>query len=503
MLWGIASTLTAWAQEPDVEPAPVEARIGLVLVSTFQPEVSAGGPPPSAEASRLEAAVATRVSQSHPMLPMARVPPFEAQGYGADVYMLGCPPDNYPGCALVVGQKAQVDWVLGATLRRESDEFDDQATVLVLDVHIVDVANANEVASFGVLVDPDEEEQIVEGIGQVLDELLRSSYAGDDLRERTDPDEVARARAQREAVASSLAALETRLGRPVRSSASGRIEPARVTREALAEYDERDDAPPWERLGLKEGEYVRFANSGMNVAEWREAGRGRFSKILLRGSVGYGPGPWHQRYEGQVLLSDQNLEPVDQAQLLEVTRGSSLLGDLEAGFGLTPFLDVTFAAAARSGTTAYSQDEQVVNRPAVRPPTVTTFAMTTWQVGARATFAPFPRWRARPTAGIGIGWWAGAGTPATERFPALEAPNALLLEVLPGVEVDADGPLAFTLRGVYSQALASVYVRQTRVGDALLAAPPAASEPPGPGFAVMGGILVRIGPLVKSSPVRP
>lgn len=503
MFWGIASSLVAGAQDLDAE-APVEARIGLVLVSTFQPEGNEGADPPAADAARLEAAVATRIAQSHPLLPMSRVPSFETQEYGADVYMLGCPPGKYAGCALVVGQRASVDWVLGATLRREVDEFeDDEGPLLILEVHIVDVFNTNEVASFGVLVDPTREEDVVEGIGQVFDELLRNTYPGGDLRDTTDPEEVARARAQREAVANSLAALEARLGRPVRSEASGRVEPQRVTRDDLAEYDDRDDAPPWERLGLEQGEYVRFANSGMNVEEWRAAGRGRFSNILIRGSAGYGPGPWQERYESQVLLSDTNLSPVDQAQLLEVIRGGSLVGEVEVGFGVAPFLDLGFAAVARGTEISVSLDEQVQNRPPVRPPVTTTDTLTTWQFGARATFAPFPRWRARPTLGAGIGWWAGVGTPATERFEALDAPAALFVEGLPGVEVDLDGPLVFIVRGVYSQPLVSTFVVETREGKPLLTEPPASSGPPGPGWAVTGGVLLRIGPLVKSSPRHP
>lgn len=496
MVWGIAWSWSALAQP--TEEQPVVARIGLVLVSTFQPS----GPETAPDAERLSEAVARRVAQSHPVLPMSHVPLFETQGYAADVYMLGCPPGHYAGCGLVVGQRADADWVLGATVRRDPDEFDPNETVLVMTVHVVDVRGANEVASFGLIVDPAREEDAVDGVGGVLDELLRSDLTTLDLRDTTDPVAVARAAAHREFVTASLATLERRLGVPIRPAPPVPIEPEKITRDDTAEYDQRDDTPPWVRAGLSERAWIRFSNSGDDLETWRADGNGRFTKILLRGSVGYGRGPWSERYEGQVLLSDQDLQPVDAAQLLEVTGAGSIAGDVEVGFGVAPVLDLAVTLGARSGSTEYSVDEQVQNRPAIRPPSATTLSTGTWQYGVRAQLAPFPRWPARPTLGIGVARWSGAGTPATDRFPALEAPVAWLVEVLPGAEVDLDGTFALTARAVYARPVVAAMVRETRSGDPLLSDPPAASGPAPAGVAFQVGVLVRVGPWASPSPDR-
>jgi hypothetical protein len=214
-----------------------------------------------------------------------------------------------------------------------------------------------------------------------------------------------------------------------------------------------------------------------------------------------GGGPWHQSYTGEVLLSAENLEPVDAVQLLEVRSASSMVGDLEVGFGVAPFLDVAFAAAVRNGVTDYALDEDVQDQIAV-PSRPESFPMSTWQKGVRAQVAPFPRWPARPTGGLGLAFWSGSGIPESFRFPRLEPPRATLLEVLPGVEADATPIVALSLRGLLSIPLTSQYVRTTEIGEPLMTERPTPAADRGIGFAVQAGLLLRLGP-VWGDRVRP
>jgi hypothetical protein len=123
--------------------------------------------------------------------------------------------------------------------------------------------------------------------------------------------------------------------------------------------------------------------------------------------------------------------------------------------------------------------------------------MSSWQLGARVGFAPFPRWPARPTAAVGIASWKGAGIRINERFPRLDAPTATFVELVPGFEVDAAEAAAPFLRVAVAVPVGGASFRQTREGDDLLEDAPGPIGEHGPGITVQAGMLVRIGPLFR------
>ncbi|MEZ4240977.1 MAG: hypothetical protein R3F59_33430, partial [Myxococcota bacterium] len=415
LAWGSA----AWAQEPG--PAEVY-NADSVLVATFEVERDEV----AGDAERLRALLLERIRRTNDLVPMDAVPRFEPQGYGGDEYMRSCPPGEYAGCALVIGQRAGVDRVVGAVVRREPDPIEDDVTVLMMTVHVVDVHEAREAASFGLLVPPDRERETLDGVGNVFDDVVRGDYELRDLREHgPSEEEEALAEARAERVAESLATLEQDLGVAVRSEAVGWIRP-RVTQQDLAAMRDGEEIPPWKRVGMDETEYLRFVNSGQDLVSWRQQGWGRFGRVLLRASASGGNGPWHQAYEGQVLRSNVDLQPIQKVQYLEVVNAASGGMELEAGFGVAPWIDLTVAAAFRTGATSYAVGDYVEGQfqPPRRPQRI---AMSTWQFGVRGQFAPFPRWRARPTLGVGVARWSGGGIPDTALFERLQAPNAVFL----------------------------------------------------------------------------
>ncbi|MEQ1565638.1 MAG: hypothetical protein ABMA64_08375, partial [Myxococcota bacterium] len=277
----------AWAQE---EPVAATFNADRVLVATFQAE----DPESEADAARLFEQMVAAVGARNELVPMSEVPRFEPQDYGADLYMRGCPPTRYAGCALVVGQRVDTDRVLGATVRRDPDEFEAGATVLVLTVHVVDVVEAREIATFGIPVPPDREAATLAGVARVFDDIVRGDYELRDLRpEGPSADEQRLEQERKDRLAASLAALETELGTAVRSGDAGWID-VKLTRADLADYTSRDEPPPWDRMDLTPGAWLRYANSGMDLETWRRTGAGRFGKVLLRAGGGFGGGPWHQ-----------------------------------------------------------------------------------------------------------------------------------------------------------------------------------------------------------------
>lgn len=490
---GVLGLSVPWVASAE-EPAADEFTYDRVLISTFQAEDEASQP----DAVRLHDAIDARFRQNHQVVGMSEVPVFEVQGYGGEMYMIGCPPGQYPGCALVVGQRTDVDWVVGGTVRSEPDEFDPKLRVTLLQIHVVDVREAREVASFGMPVPPDREADAIEGIARVYLDVVKGEYELKDLRGDEKPEAASQLdEARREILAQSLSELEDQLGTAVKAAAVGRLEPAKVTREDLAAYADRDDVAPWERLGMSQPEYLRFANSGMSIDAWRLEGQGRFGRILLRAGGGFGSGPWHQSYTGQILLSDQTLQPVAAVQVLELVNEGSGSGDFELGFGVASFAEVALTVGMHTGQTRYLLDEDVQNQVAV-PGKEIRYAMTSWAWGARVGLAPFPRWPARPTLGLGLVSWKGSGIPESDRFARLDAPKLTLLQVLPGAEVDASPVVGLFVRVAAELPIGGVTVRETRDGADLLPNAPVASDASGGGYTVQAGIQLRLGPLFRT-----
>jgi hypothetical protein len=483
---------------PVAPEGPAAQSFDSLLVTTVQPE----GPEWAADAEALEALLVARFGVTNPLVPMSAVPFFDVHGYDGRTYLLGCPPGRYAGCALVIGQRTGVDRTVGATIRRDPDPAEPGGSLRTATFHIVDIGDGREVVSVEVPMPAGQDEAVISGVIGLFDEVVRGDHVFEDRREGTDGAPRGLSDARREQIAKALDRLEEKLGTAVVSEVEAEIARPKLTRADLDEYRARDDQPPWERVGMSPGEYLRFANSGRTFEDWRRSGWGRATSLLLRVGVGGGQGPWSQRYVGQVLLSDQNLQPVDSAELLEVVRSGGLNADFEVGVGVLPFLELDFAAGVRPGSNGYQYDEDVQGQIAL-PTDPSTVPITTWQLGGRVHFAPFPRWLARPTLGAGVAVWAGAGLPAQGSFDRIDAPTATFLEVLPGLEVTATPHVV-----PFARMLASVPVAGTtrveRDGGAGLVAKPTPTGDPGAGLGVQVGLQVRLGPVVKPpTAVRP
>ncbi|MEM6931849.1 MAG: hypothetical protein AAF602_33260 [Myxococcota bacterium] len=362
--------------------APAEEDPARVLVTTLQTL------PPTkewseAEVAGLEEALRQAFADHHAVVSLDEVPPFQVHGYGPELYMKSCPPGRYAGCALVIGQRSGAPWAVGGTLTEVVDELDGTRST-VLKVAIVDVERTVELARFSVVFRPEDQDAIAAGIVRLFDELRPTAAELRDLRDEGGPGGLSAE--DRARLAASLDALETELGVPIASEVTVR-EPERVTRESLDAVRGREGPTPWERLDMRERQYIRFVNSGQDLEVWRRAARGRQGQILVRLSAGANSGPWHQNAEGQVLRSGFDLEPVHLVQFVEAVPGSTATGTLELGFGVLPFLDLSVTAARRSSRATVERDEDVQGQaPIPTDPDIFAFGTTLW--GGRITLAP-------------------------------------------------------------------------------------------------------------------
>ncbi len=462
-----------------------------MVLTTVQPLSGAT----AADAERAFQLLDERFRRTTPVIGMTEVPRFEAQGYGADEYLRVCPPDQYAGCALVVAQRTDATWAVGATVAPGPAAADPAAPApLSVTVFFIDVLSAEIVARFEIALGTEQDAAIIDGIAAAYDEMVQGAYDQRDLRDTEDPAaREARRKAQAAAVAASLAVLERQLGDVVRGDVVGNITPPKVTRAELDALDTREEVAPWERVGMSKGEYRRYANSGDSLLVWRREANGRFGQLIARVAAGGGTGATSQRYESLVLL-DATLEPIHLVQLNEVARGGTGAFDLELGLGVAPWVEITGALGFRTGKLTTLVDDDVEGQAAI-PGSPSTQALNTRQLGVRAAFVPGNHWPVRPMIGAGLALWRGVSVQGTERQPAMARPTALLFEVLPGVEVQASPRVNLFARGVIGLPVGGTGGSFEETGAGLPDPPQPASAVARGGVAAQAGVTLRVGPV--------
>lgn len=486
MTWWWSLVPLAGAQTPEADPALEPAR---VLVTTLQ----ALDERPEGDVAALYEALARAFADHHRLVGLEEVPPFRVHGYGPELYMQSCPPGKYSGCALVLGQRVGAPWAVGGTLERREDGFDG-SEFDVLEVVLVDVERSVELARVSLtLPKPGETEPsrqvpaLMAGIVQLFDDLRPTVSEVRDLR---DTDDFGQDAATRARIAEALRAIEEELGTAVSAEVTVR-EPERVTRASLEAYRNREGPTPWDRLDMRESEWVRYQNSGDDLETWRRAQRGRIGQVVVRLTAGPSRGPWHQNVEGVLLRSSFDLEPVHTVQYVEAVRGSTAVGALEVGFGVWRGLDLSFVVSRRSARASVVREDITQGRPDVPDdPAITTWGLT--QIGGRATLAPF--WLhapARPLLVVGLTGWRGRAVPEEDAFPRLDAPRLTVAEVLVGGEVDTSPSFGLTVRGGIDVPLGGRWVAFTNEG-AGIEDPPVPSGLQPLGWTVQLGFQVRI-----------
>lgn len=482
--------------------APVVAQdtfaLDPVYVSRFQPAT----PAVDAEAERVRTLLEDRLRSQFVMIERKDVPAFP--DYSAEVYLVSCPAEKTLGCAFVVGARAEAEWVVTGAVAPDGEE-------LRVTVSFVDVVESRIVFSFDVALHEDDEAAFGDGVADLLDKLVRGAGAETDLRGEieTPLEKAEREEKEREMLAASLAGMQSELDVMARQVEDTRIEAPKLTARDMQQYADRDDVPPWQRIGMNESEYVRYRNSGRTLNDWRVLARGRAARPILSLGIGTAAGPWGQEFDGRRALDDATLTVVEVDEYQELDNGTGLVADLEASFGVHRWIEVGFAASFRNSPYQFLFHKEVENEPApVDAPSTT--RTSSWQLGGRAHFVPMSTWAFRPTGTVGIGVWKGSRLDqviATESIPQgivpLPAPSLVLLELGPGGEVDLGPNLTLFAKGLLELPVVATAYHEHQEGAALLATRGSPDGTWGAGLQLTAGVRVRLGPLWQSDSDAP
>lgn len=450
----------AWAQ------VPVTIQADQVVVTPIQPMT----PGIESEAARLDAILKQALEGAYELVPFESIEGFDEYVSATD-YLMSCPGGQYSGCQLVLAQRADADWSIGGTLVPVGEDLG-AGDQLELNVVVVDVHGSREVMAFGVVVGGGTDDQaVLSGVAGVFAQVLNGLAQEVDVRGEMDDPAAARDFEKRREtlIANSLARLESEQGVMVREEAVRELDAEKVRSKDFDDFDQREDAAPWERLDMSKFQYVHFQNLDISVQDFRWRMRGRLAQILLRVNFGGGPGPWGMHHEGRWLVGTSGtsgFQNIEVHQYQEVRRSGSSTVQFELGFGLAPFLEASFAYGLRNAQFSFRFDQDVDGEPSlVDNPSISTGRTT--QIGGRLLFAPLPTYQVRPTLSAGFFAWNGSNiVPSQDPLITLGSPSSTFIEVAPGAEISAGRHLNLFARVPIEIPLDGTYIDQYQTGVA-------------------------------------
>lgn len=272
------------------------------------------------------------------------------------LYLESCPPGNEVGCAFVVAEVARAEYALTGTV----DTVGEASRVEVV---IIDVLDSREVISFQADLGAGDDEVFAEGVSRVLTAVIKGEAGRqDDIRIEEDPDAEADEEARRAEVRRQLDQLAAEIGdvTTLTTREQMAIERPRVTTSDLTAKMEEEGAKPWDRLDMSPREYMRYKNSRMSLAEWRQQAMGRQGQLIVRAGLQVGTGPSHGEYYGIFARSDVTLSVVEAYSYQAVTSGSGFGASGSVSYGILPFLEAGVHLGTLSGRYGVLIDSYVV-----------------------------------------------------------------------------------------------------------------------------------------------
>lgn len=383
----------------------------------------------------------------------------------AETYLSSCPAGEEVGCAFVVGEVARAEFALTGTV----DTVDGASRVEVV---IIDVLESREVISFQADLAVGDDTVFAEGVARVLVAVVKGEAGrSDDIRAEDDP-MVDTEEAQRQAeIAAQLDQLSTELGDVTTLSTRTEmvIERPRYTTADLTEKMEEEGVKPWERLGMKPREYLRYKNSGASLSRWRQLALGRQGQVLVRIGANLGTGPTHGEYYGLYSRSDQNLNVIEAYSYQAVTSGSGFGFSGSFSYGLLPFLEVGAIAGGMSGRygvlidSYVVGDEHTLGEPEDR-------SNQTWYFGPQVLGSLLPTSVVRPVVGVEGVYLLGTTVTSRYQLPveelsAFTRPGLVLVGGRVGVELRVADQLDLFLHLPFGAVVAGKSSETSRVGS--------------------------------------
>lgn len=394
----------------------------------------------------------------------------------AALYYEGCPAGEELGCQFVIGEVAGVDRVVSG-----------RVTVLAQDryqvaVTILNVPHADLEYEYALKLGAGEEALLARSVVLALDMLRRAELLApyEDALDADEARRLAMEEAETEEERRVVARME--LGDVheddlTRAEEAARPVQERVTEEQVREIRESEGVVrEWEDLGIREGQYLSYKNSGLEFDRWRWRWAGHRLQILASVNFGFIGGATGLRYYGGYLLDPQLAGAVDQYSWQVVDQGQSFTVGFSAGVGILRNLDIEVGAwwsRSHVNTRLFSGDtecptpgdvdcqrSELVPSPTNHAPSgLVPSTVNLWggEVMVRYFILTVPV--VRPTVGAGISWilypdlYNDPSIPDSEETPAV--PDEYItfprlvefgVQLEPGVQVDIGKHLGIFLR---------------------------------------------------------
>ena len=436
MLWSLPAAGQAFVDPVD---DMLDGGPATVFVAPFQPRNAAAAGLAGMMSSFLEAEL-MRLPDLN-IIPLDDVP--AVHDMSATLYLDSCPPGKQVGCAFVVGQGGGADYALTGTVQSDAEGSR-------VEISIIDVRSSREAMSFVAVLDVGEDERFAEGVASVLFAVVRGEAGRvEDIRDMS----VASA-PDYSAAAAQLAQLSSELG-DIQASAKPTgtvIVPPMVTVEEISERMEREGVKPWERLGLNPDEYLRWKNSGEDLATWRSRHDGRKQKLIVRAGLGFLNGPMNGLYRGILATKIDNGQgtPVEGYSWQAMLSGSGFASEFALGYGITPELEAGVMMGFASGQ-YQTRFEEIVYDINTGDPIESgdnpdfKYTNSNFFVGPYLQYVFRPANRFRPLAGLGMLHWVGDTVDSKEKVKeglgTFDTPTLLILQARGGVELQVSKQL--------------------------------------------------------------
>jgi len=343
-------------------------------------------------------------------------------------YMLGCLPDEFVGCAFVVGKSGEVTYSVAGTVAPLERGYE-------IDFRIIEISTAREVFQLSTQMTEGNEDIFAETVSRTLTGIIDGTIGKEvDMRTEEDVD----SGPNEEEVAAMDEFTQTEGGA---ESVEERVE-IEVDETVLTEADieymmQMEGSKEWDRLGMKPKEYLVYFNSGMSLARWKALNKGRRGQLLIRGDLGVANGLYNGKYYGRIAKSNIDLSPIDLYAWQTLERGSGLDVTGSVSYGLLPELDVGIMGGVTTGSFDLDIHSFVIGQFSAVPPS-TSYATSTSYVGLQALYTPLVMPRVRPVVGGQIVQYRSSNLNFNfggEVYPTFTPSNYTTLEVLLGGEV--------------------------------------------------------------------
>ena len=346
----------------------------------------------------------------------------------ASDYMLGCLPDEFVGCAFVVGKSGGVTYSVAGTvtpLERGSE----------IDFRIIEVATAREVFQLLTQVTEGNEDIFAETVSRTLTGIIDGTI-GKEVDMRTE-EEVDTGPNEEEVAAMDAFTQSEGGAETVEERVEIEIDETVLTEADIEYMMQMEGSKEWDRLGMKPKEYLVYFNSGMSLARWKALNRGRRGQLLIRGDLGVANGLYNGKYYGRIAKSNIDLSPIDLYAWQTLDRGSGLDVTGSISYGFLPELDVGVMGGVTTGNFELDVHSFVIGQFSAVPPS-TNYATSTSYLGVQALYTPLVMPRVRPIVGGQVVHYRSSNLNFNfggEVYPLLPSANYTTLEVILGGEI--------------------------------------------------------------------